>query len=161
LYGGVDADQDGVGDTPYEIGEDNVDNYPLMGELSDFTVTLEEKNYSITIISNSTISQFNFDPNDERISFMAAEENGTMGFLRITVPNTLLQNLNGGNLSFLINGEQPAFKRKWADEKFTYLYFSDVNDVAKSAFSPWRVVAMASALIVFVLVFLFLKKKAK
>jgi len=161
LYGGVDANQDGVGDTPYEIGEDNVDNYPLMGEFSDFTVTLGEKNYSITIISNSSISQFGFNPDDEGISFMAAEENGTMGFLRIAVPNTLLQNLHGGNLSFLVNGEQPVLRRKWTDETFTYLYFSDVNGVAKSAFSPWRVVAMASALIVFVLVFLFLKKKAK
>jgi len=160
LYGGVDANQDGIGDTPHEIGEDNVDNYPLMGEFSDFTVTLGEKNYSITIISNSTITQFIFNPDDERISFMAAEENGTMGFLRITVPNTLLQNLPGDNLSFLINGEQPAFKRKWTDETFTYLYFSDVNGVAKSTLSPWRIVAMTSALIVFVLVFLFLKKKA-
>jgi len=161
LYGGVDANQDGIGDTPYEIGEDNVDNYPLMGEFSDFTVTLGEKNYSITIISNSTISQFSFSPVDERISFMAAEENGTMGFLRITVPNTLLQNLHGGNLNFSVNGEQPVLRRKWTDEKFTYLYFSDVNDVAKSALGPWRIVAIASALIVFVLVFLFLKKKAK
>jgi len=160
LYRGVDADQDGIGDTPYEVGEDNVDNHPFMGAFSDFTVTLGEKNYSITIISNSTISQFSFNPDDEKISFMAAEENGTMGFLRIAVPNTLLQNLHGGNLSFLINGEQPVLKRRWADEIYTYLYFSDVNGVYKSAFSPWRIAAMASALIIFALVFFFLKKKA-
>jgi len=160
LYGGVDANQDGVGDTPYEIGEDNVDNYPLMGELSDFTVTLEEKNYSITIISNFTITQFNFNLDDEKISFMATGENGTMGFLRIAVPNTLLQNLNGDSLSFSVNCEQPVLRRKWTDETFTYLYFSDVNSI-KSALSPWRIVAMSSALIIFALVFLFLKKKAK
>jgi parallel beta-helix repeat protein len=160
LYRGVDTDQDGIGDTPYEVGENNVDNYPLMGEFSDFTVTLGEKNYSITIISSSTPSQFSFNPDDERISFMAAEENGTLGFLRITVPNTLLQNLHGDNLSILINGEQPILKRKWTDEIFTYLYFSDVSSVSKSALSPWRIVAMASALIIFVLIFLFLKKKA-
>jgi hypothetical protein len=131
-----------------------------MGELSDFTVTLEEKNYSITIISNSNISRFDFNPDDETISFMAAEENGTMGFLRIAVPNTLLQNLHDDNLSFLVNGEQPVLRRKWTDETFTYLYFSDVNGVAKSALSPWRIVAIASTLIVFMLIFLFLKKKA-
>jgi parallel beta-helix repeat protein len=30
LYSGVDADQDGIGDTPYVVGEGNIDNYPLM-----------------------------------------------------------------------------------------------------------------------------------
>ena len=29
-YRGVDADQDGIGDTPYVIGEGNIDNHPLM-----------------------------------------------------------------------------------------------------------------------------------
>jgi len=29
-YTGVDADGDGIGDTPYVVGENNVDNYPLM-----------------------------------------------------------------------------------------------------------------------------------
>jgi nitrous oxidase accessory protein NosD len=29
-YTGEDADGDGIGDTPYMVGKDNVDNYPLM-----------------------------------------------------------------------------------------------------------------------------------
>jgi len=160
LYRGVDADQDGIGDAVYTVGKDNVDKHPLMGKFIDFNVTLEGKTYSITIISNSTISQFQLSPDDARISFMATEENETMGFSRIAVPNTLLQNLHGGNLSFLINGEHPGLKRKWTDETNTYLYFSYVNSVSKSAISPWLIVAVASVfLIVFVLVFLVLKKK--
>jgi len=72
----------------------------------------------------------------------------------------LLQNLKGGNLSFLINAEHPDLKRKWTDETHTYLYFSYVNSVSKPAISPWLIVAVASAfLIVSVLVFLVLKKK--
>jgi len=30
LYRGVDANQDGIGDTPHMVGEGNIDNYPLM-----------------------------------------------------------------------------------------------------------------------------------
>jgi len=160
FYRGVDADQDGIGDTPYMVGEDNFDNHPLMGKFSDFTVTSGGKTYTITIISNSTISQFNFSPDDTRISFTAAGEKETMGFSRIAVSNTLLQNLHGGNLSFLINRKQPVLKKKWMDEIHTYMYFSYVNSVSKPAISPWLIVAVASAfLIVPVLVFLVLKKK--
>ena len=160
LYTGVDADQDGIGDTPHAVGEDNTDNHPLMGKFIDFNVTLEGKTYSITIISNSTISQFNFSPENRKISFIATGEKGTVGFSRTAVPNTLLQNLHGGNLSFLINGEHPGLKRKWTDEINTYLYFSYVNSVSQSAISPWLIAAVASTLLVVsVIVFLVLKKK--
>ncbi len=91
---------------------------------------------------------------------MATEDNETMSFSRIAVPNTLLQNLPSSNLSFLINDEQPVLKRKWTDEIHTYFYLSYVNSVSKPAISPWLIVAVASVfLIVPVLVFLVLKKK--
>jgi len=159
LYRGVDADQDGIGDTPYVVGENNVDNNPLMGKFSDFTVTLGGKTYSITIVSNSTISQFQFSPDDIGISFMAAGEKGTTGFSRIAVPNAFLQDLHGGNLSFLINGEQPILKRNWTDKTHTYFYFSYVNSVSELAIIPWLIVVASVFLIVSVIVFLVLKKK--
>ncbi len=142
LYGGVDADQDGISDNPYIVGENNVDNYPLMGKFSEFTVTLEEKTHNINIISNSTISQFQFSSAERRISFIASGENGTIGFSRVSVPNVVVQGLQGGNLSFLINGEEPVLKRKWTDDKRTYFYFSYVNIVLESAISPWLVVGL-------------------
>ena len=159
-YRGVDLDQDGIGDTPHVVGEANVDSHPLMGEYYDFNVTLADKTYSITIISNSNISQFSFSPDDERINLTIVGKNETMNFWRITVPNTLLQNLKADNLSFLINGEQPPLKRKWTDETHTYLYFSYATNVSKSWGSPWLIVAVASALVVPVLVVLVLKKKS-
>jgi parallel beta-helix repeat protein len=36
-YAGEDLDGDGIGDTPYAVGEDNVDNYPLMSALNQST----------------------------------------------------------------------------------------------------------------------------
>ena len=159
-YKGVDLDQDGIRDSPYSVGENNVDKCPLMGKFSDFTVSLDGKTYSITVVSNSTISEFQFNPEDGKASLMAAGFNGTMGFSRFAVPNALLQHLQGGNLTFLINGEQPLLKRKWADETRNYWYFSYVNNVPESAMSPWFFVAVASTLlIVSALVFVVLKKK--
>jgi len=160
FYRGVDTDQNGIGDTPHVVGEANIDNHPLMGEYYDFNVTLGKKAYDIIIISNSNISQFNFSPDDERINLTIVGKNETMNFWRITVPNTLLQNLKAGNLSFLINGEQPPLKRKWTNETHTYLYFSYANNVSKSWISPWLIAAVASASIISALVFLFLKKKS-
>jgi parallel beta-helix repeat protein len=160
LYRGTDADQDGIGDTYYVVGAHNIDNYPLMGKFYGFTVTLGEKDYSVTIISNSSISHFQFSPDDMRTSFRATGEKGTIGFSRIAVQNTLLQNFPNGNLSFLINGEHPVMRRKWTNETRTFFYFSYVNRASESAISPWITVAPASAfLIEFVLVFLVLKKK--
>jgi len=160
LYRGTDADQDGIGDTPYGLRVHNIDNYPLMGKFYDFTVTLGKKDHSVTIISNSSISQFQFSPENRKISFRATGEKGTSGFSRIAIPNTLLQNLHNDNLSFLINGEQPVMRRKWTNETRTYFYFSYMNRASESAISPWITVALASAfLIEFVLVFLVLKKK--
>lgn len=159
-YGGVDADKDGVGDTKYVVGENNTDNHPLMGKFSDFDVALEEKTYSVTIISNSTISQFEFTPSDEKVSFSALYSSETMGFSRIAIPNLLLQALSGDEVTLMINGEQPVLQRKWADETHTYWYFSYVNNVPESTINPWIFVAAASViLIVLATVFVILKRK--
>jgi parallel beta-helix repeat protein len=160
LYRGIDADQDGIGDTPHGLRVHNIDNYPLMGKFYGFTVTLGKKDYGVTVISNSTISQFQFSPNDRRISFRATGEKGTIGFSRIAVQNTLLQNFPNGNLSFLINGKQPVMRRKWTNETRTYFYFSYMNRASESAIGLWITLALTSAfLIEFVLIFLVLKKK--
>jgi len=143
LYKGVDADEDGIGDTPFMVGQNNVDNHPLMGKFSDFTVTVRGTTYSITIISNSTISQFHFSPDDGKVSFMASGKTRTEGFSRIAVPNALLQDLQSSNLTFLINEEQPFLHRKWTDETKTYLYFSYANTAFESAISPWLIVGVA------------------
>ena len=159
-YQGPDANQDGVGDTPYVVGENNVDNYPLLGKFSDFAVTLEGETYCIFVISNSTISQFQFGPDVGMISLLASGENGTMGFVRIAVPNAFLQDLYGGNLTFLINEEQPVLERKWMDEVYAYWYFSYVNSAFETVISPWLIVAVASVfLIASVCVSWFLRRK--
>jgi len=142
------------------VGENNIDNHPLMGKFSYFSVVLGENIYSISVISNSTVSQFQFAPDDRTISLSATGANETLGFARIAVPNSMLQNLYGGNLSFLINGEQPVLEREWMDEAYAYWYFSYANSAFETAIDPWLIVAVAAVfLIAFVLVFWFVRRK--
>ena len=159
LYQGADTDQDGVGDTIYMAGPYNIDNHPLMGRFHDFTVTIDGKNFSITIVSNSTLSQLRASDNTQ-ISFTAAGERETTGFSRIAAPNTLLQALHNGHLSFSINGEEPVLERKWTDEIHTYFYFSYMNSVSNSTIGPWLFAIVASAfLLEFAVVFLLLARR--
>lgn len=162
MYKGKDADQNGIGDIPYAIGGLNVDNHPLMGEYSAFTVTLGGESYNLSLISNFTIAQFRFDTDDQILSLLATGENGTVGFVRIGVPSAFLQDLYGGNLSVLINEEQPVLTRQWTDETHAYFYFSYVISISEPDFGIWLVVAVASGLLFTLLVvFLVLRKKKR
>jgi nitrous oxidase accessory protein len=93
-YRGEDLDLDGIGDQPYVIDENNKDNYPLMGMFSDFNVLLKTETYHVTVICNSTISDFKFEIGTETgnkiISFNAIGANGSVGLCRITIPTELL-----------------------------------------------------------------------
>jgi parallel beta-helix repeat protein len=159
LYQGADTDQDGVGDTIYMAGPYNIDNHPLMGRFHDFTVTIDGKNFSITIVSNSTLSHIRARDNTQ-ISFTAAGERETTGFSRIAAPNTLLQALHNGHLSFSINGEEPVLERTWTDETHTYFYFFYMNRVSNSTIGLWLFAIVASAfLLEFAAVFLLLARR--
>jgi len=58
-YAGTDSDGDGIGDIPYVIGENNQDNYPLMGpdgaspSLS-YTLVVDSVPSGVTFTANST-----------------------------------------------------------------------------------------------------------
>jgi hypothetical protein len=93
-YHGADANRDGIGDTPYLIDETNKDNYPLMAMLLQFNIATEEKSYSITIVCNSTISNFQCRYDEyNRINAVSFKVNGTEGegFCRICIPHALIE----------------------------------------------------------------------
>jgi parallel beta-helix repeat protein len=89
-YNGTDEDQNGIGDSPYVIDANNQDKYPLMGTFSDFTVIYEKDTYHVSTISNSTISQFQFNETIRMLKFNVAGINNTSGFCRITIPEKLI-----------------------------------------------------------------------
>jgi len=160
-YGGADANFDGLGDAPRVAGENNVDNHPLMGKFTAGTLSVEDKICSISIISNSTISELQYNSEDNSISLLALGENGTQGFLRVAVPNSFLQDLQEESVGFLVNGELPLVKNHWTDETQIYFYLVYMNVAPEQTVSPWLIPAMLVLilLLVLVLVYLLLKKK--
>jgi parallel beta-helix repeat protein len=91
---GVDSHNDGIGDTPFRIFSNVTDNYPLVGFFSDFKIMLQQKEYDVSIISNSTISNFSFEIGTETgnriIRFDVAGKDGIVGFSRVEIPNELM-----------------------------------------------------------------------
>jgi parallel beta-helix repeat protein len=121
-YTGVDADADGIGDTSLIIDANNTDRYPLMAPFTTFDAgTWNGKPYTVDIVSNSSVSNFQVDTFQKTISFNVTCLEETAGFCRITIPNIIAEELWQGNYTVLLNGEPCSF-RNWTDATNTYIY---------------------------------------
>jgi parallel beta-helix repeat protein len=115
-YNGTDANHDGIGDTPYVIDANNIDDYPLMGPFSDFSVT---GGVDVQVVSNSTVSDFQY--NGTAILFNVSGTNGTTGFCNVCVPTSLLN----GTISVFVNGTQVQYSLlPSSNSSVSYLYFT-------------------------------------
>jgi hypothetical protein len=138
-YAGGDADFDGVGDVSYVVGKNNVDNCPLMGEFTEAVVYVKDVAYGISVISNSSVSEIQYNRGENSISLAALGRNGTVGFARVAVPKTLLEDVQEETVGFLVNGELPIVKNSWADEAHVYFYLVYANVMGEQAVSPWLI----------------------
>ncbi|RLI41803.1 hypothetical protein DRO69_11145 [Candidatus Bathyarchaeota archaeon] len=122
-YVGVDRDNDGIGDYPYSFAGNN-DNFPLIAPINIFEAgTFNNLTYYIDIISNSSTSDFYFNPNDGAfLKFNVTGENGTSGFCRVTIPADLLWVEDGWIIT--VGDQQITNYTIIPDENFTYLYFT-------------------------------------
>jgi parallel beta-helix repeat protein len=128
-YTGIDWNGDGIGDTAYSIDENNRDNYPMMEPvgalMAPVTIfdagTWEGKKFIVEVISNSTVSDFNFDPEGTRIGFNVMSETGTAGFCNVTIPKGLLYAEGGWGVLVDENFVTPTIDE---DVTNTYLYFN-------------------------------------
>ena len=122
-----ELDGSGVWDTPYVIDENNRDNYPLMAPLVAplyiFDAgTWEGVSYRVGVVSNSTVSDFSFNPDEGALlRFDVEGEEGTTGFCNVTIPKDLLY--TEGNWTVLVDGYSvtPTVNE---DTNNTYLYFT-------------------------------------
>jgi len=114
---------DGIIDTSFNLYVNNTDKYPLADPIIFFDAGVWEwKQYFVNCISNSTVSDFYFNPLEGAfIRFNATGENATSGFCRVIVPKGLLTSQNGWNV--IINGESvtPTISE---DPHNTYIYFT-------------------------------------
>jgi parallel beta-helix repeat protein len=122
-YRGEDLNKDGIGDTPHNIDEKNVDYYPLMGRYHTFAVPFKKEIYRVAILSNSTISNFTFkviaESRTRVILFNATGINGSAGFSRVVIPKALMENIH----EVLVNEEEVnATLLNVTDVKNSYFY---------------------------------------
>jgi nitrous oxidase accessory protein NosD len=119
-YAGKDLDHDGIGDSPYVIDENNRDNHPLTGFLSDFPATWQNETYSVVTVSDSVISTFAFSQPDKMISFNINGSDSVFGFCRVSIP----VNLIGGQYTFLLDGVSSTEFVSTSNETHSFLYFT-------------------------------------
>jgi len=103
-YTGLDLDLNGIGDPPHSIDANNTDHYPLMGMFQSFNTSLSKY---VNAISNSTIEDFEyFEPNSTiRMYVSNITGNQTHGFVRISIPHTLLSE----PYNITIDGANPTY----------------------------------------------------
>jgi nitrous oxidase accessory protein NosD len=88
-YNGTDLDHDGVGDAPYVINGNGLDNHPLMGMFSSFNTSSGER---VSVVSNSTVEDFRYFESNKTIVMHVSNmtANQTYGFCRLTIPRDLI-----------------------------------------------------------------------
>ncbi len=67
----------------------------------------DEENSVFTLTSNSTITQFNFNPDTKELSFIASGPSGTTGYVDLYIPKTILSDIS--QLEAYIDGNQVSF----------------------------------------------------
>jgi parallel beta-helix repeat protein len=120
-YIGSDTDLDGIGNSPFAG-----DHYPLMGMFTNFTVQYGPQTYFLSVICNSSVSNFEFDKVNGKVSFGILGPNGTIGFCRIAAPTTLIQS----KYIVSVGDGAPAYIRNWTVSTYIYGYFLYLHTVA-------------------------------
>jgi parallel beta-helix repeat protein len=116
---------DGVGDTPYVIDANNTDNYPLMGQVSNFDFA---GGVDVQAVSNSTVSDFQV--NGTSLAFNVSAANGTATFCRLSVPTAV----SNGTLAIFVNGTKVQYEQVTGlNSNVSYLYFTFGHSTASTA----------------------------
>jgi parallel beta-helix repeat protein len=118
------TEKDGfIWSTPYNISENNQDNHPLTAPIYLFDAgTWEWTQYIVYVVSNSTPSDFSFNPEEGALlRFNVEGEAGTTGFCRVSIPKGLLS--AEGDWTVLVDRASvtPTIDE---DATNTYLYFT-------------------------------------
>ncbi|MEM4713540.1 MAG: NosD domain-containing protein [Candidatus Bathyarchaeia archaeon] len=122
-YTGLDANGDALGDTHYTMDANNTDRYPLIAPFRTFDAGVWNGiSYNVDIVSNSSVSGFQFNVDQKSICFNVTGDNGTVGFCRVTIPNDLLWVDDGWTIT--VGDQSITDYTLISDENFTYLYFT-------------------------------------
>ena len=95
-----------------------------VSETKTFDVVVDDVHYPVSILSNSTVSNFNFNQTQMQISFNATGDTGTTGYCNVTIPKNLLT----GNLwTIKVDTTVIDFDEK-TNDTHTFLYFTYMHE---------------------------------
>jgi hypothetical protein len=125
-YTGVDANRNGIGDTPYVLDSTDIDNYPLMGMFQSFNTSADQ---SVDVVSNSSVEDFEYVASNNTIMLQVsnATANQTAGFCRVRIPHTLMDPYNGSISVVVDNGQTPVLflnSTVYDDGTSRWIYFT-------------------------------------
>jgi len=129
-YTGTDTNGDGIGDKTYQINSTQpyvqyADRFPLMAPISTFNAgTWNNKTYHVEVISDSTVKNFGFAPENHKLSFDITGENGTTGFCRVAIPKSLMWCNNPSEWTIIIGDTLTAPSNITESGNYTYIYFT-------------------------------------
>jgi hypothetical protein len=126
--GATQNDSSAIWSTPYAIGANNTDRYPLMGMFSDFKATSE---YHVQTICNSSISDFQF--NGTAIMFNVTGVEGTTGSCRICIPTGLM---DATYRVFVSGTEVTSNLLPFSNSTHKYLYFNYTHSTQEITIIP-------------------------
>jgi parallel beta-helix repeat protein len=137
-YYGVDSTRDGIGDAPYAINANDTDNCPLMSRFHSYNVSYVKQGLVVTLISNSTISNFHAlasieHPENTTIGFNVSGETG-FGFVRIRIPHALMNE----PYNVTIDGARPHYVNYtlYDDGTSRWIYFSYQHPIGEVIIVP-------------------------
>jgi len=141
-YEGADAGMSGVGDRPYIVddrawmGVYSQDSYPLMGQFFQFSTVIENRLYTVIVVSNSTVSGFQYSRGSENTTNMISlKVNGTegTGFCRIGIPHVLIP----PPYNVTVDQASPLFfDEVRTNGTHTWVYFTYVNSEHEVTITP-------------------------
>ena len=79
---------DGIGDT--DLPWHGVDDYPLTTPVNPIQVFWDNGAYPISLVCNSTVTNFTFSQSNKKISFAATGPASTIGYFNVSMPKILL-----------------------------------------------------------------------
>jgi len=148
-YTGKDDNNDVIGDTQRNLAANNIDRYPLMAPITVFNAGVwNNKTYFVEVVSNSTVTNFNFDPygGSPTLSYDVEGENGTIGFCRVAIPIGLMWCNNHDEWVVIVNGNLTS--RDITETSHTYIYFTYTHSTKKVEIQSVYAVPEFAALVI-------------
>jgi len=100
---------------------DQCESTYAVSEATTFDVILDNKHCPVSILSNSTVSNFNFDRTKMQVSLNATGEVGTTGYCNVIIPKNLL---TGNPWTIKTDNTTITDFEEKSNDTHTFLYFT-------------------------------------